>query len=1491
MNAPNPLRPIDSTRQGARLLLSSRDPMTTSRTLHLSLVAALLALPLVAGCGSDGRTPGFDGVNVELPPPEPFAVGGGDACFVDSECAVGTFCFQQRCVFECETDTDCGGSEVCDARRRCSDDTDPAGSASAALTVGSTSATLVGALPKAIDTIVPGVGIGNLAQTNYEIAPGQTVVNVVIEATEPVAEGEIGYALTRYDSVLNAFQPDPRLYRATGTTTFQIPIPTGNADPDSSTPGNVRVDLVTGIGAFSVSLIPRASVAGRYAGTVRMDELAGAALPIDMEIVTDPPGAALAAATSAWLLLPVREDTLFSPHAVGTFGPDAVAAPLSFDAFTQRWVALYEHSFTLAADGPFGDLPADGVRRTLRAEIEVSDRRLTGRLSDRWTGLFDERTAAGVRSPGDVVFQGDLDLPRVGDGREVGGLPTPATLPAPAPGPRAVPALTICDQSAVDLGATPAIDVGGTVYSCAGIATTAAFAASVDRAAQMSCAIAVAENALAGDTVASQIASFVAGTASGQSFSDFIEACAAGTNGTCVPAGEILCGRQLLARAYADLDINSATAPQVVASYRAANREANLGPQLAAFHVDTQTRLDWLQSQNFPAVVTSAVQGLNESLLDDWRTNVLEVHLAVLGEQFSSASLAVLGRGSDDLTIRDARGLMLLELAQGWRASADALGLAASRWSDLYQDMTSRSESARYVREQLFDLYVMSGVMAELNRLAGAGFASAGLAGGFSVVASELQELSQPFSSLVFARDAEIVVSTSLDPTMNNDTVLSGRRATAMTELTRAATSVTSTLSDLQRDLVDEATLRGRLQTQTGELYAELVELCGLPVGCALADRADPDCRPRVEPGECGFALSRTTGDIVGLVAQQPSEASAAVLSYWEALQNVEVARAELNAQSQSVSRYRQLTNAFHRRLLNWDQRRQDTDDEITVLTNEALARNEEATADLADYVTMGIAIRTAAATERNAWLAEWNTYADEVNGDVETLFEASRTASAAAGLQITADTFLIGSDALFGGAGAGSAGPQIGLAVAGAATAGVGAAFNIAAGVTQANADYLEREVAANALGRDFALSFMDFQMSLQTAEREDQLATLEADMEALATNNAFADGILEILVDNLEGALADELALERDLAELADRRVELNDRFGELNALRQRVAQAQLTVDQRLLNYYQVLQRAQLLDARLNALETQESEINELLGSPAVVFGWANRLSQAESRLERAKAAMMEWLVTLEYLAVRPFMDQRIQILLARNTFQLEDIAAELDRLQSACGGAQNATQISVSVRRDLLNIERGIVDEATSETLTPEQRFRAILAEAVVPIDKRVRYTTDSNIGDVVSRGGILAVTFDINLTDFANLAASCNAKISSVAIELVGEGLGSARPTVSLLYDGSSSVRSCQPNIQSIVDSIGRSATTFGPITTFRATGRSVSPVAGINAPGGTNETLRGLPLASQYTLLIDPMLGENGNIDWDALDDVVLHLDYVSQDVFPVGQCQ
>jgi hypothetical protein len=420
--------------------------------------------------------------------------------------------------------------------------------------------------------------------------------------------------------------------------------------------------------------------------------------------------------------------------------------------------------------------------------------------------------------------------------------------------------------------------------------------------------------------------------------------------------------------------------------------------------------------------------------------------------------------------------------------------------------------------------------------------------------------------------------------------------------------------------------------------------------------------------------------------------------------------------------------------------------------------------------------------------------------------------------------------------------------------------------------------------------LTKLQLQSEIDTAMAANELTQLQAELQVSLQQNATAEEQARDAIMMLEAELEAEAQAQRDLAAMYNRRDDVFARIVGENDRTTEIQQAQYTLQQRQTAYLRVVQRAQLLDGRLRNLVAQRTQLNQNLGSPSVVFGWANQLEQAESRLERAKDKMMDWVVALEYLAVRPFMDARLQILLARNTYQLADIATSLEDIQSRCGGAINTNSSELSLRDDVMQANTGLLDSASGEVLSAAQTFRAILARAQIPGDTRVRFSADATIGDLLARGGIWAASFDLGLNDFANLGASCNAKIQDISIQLVGTDLGNAQPTVGLAYDGSSTVRSCQPDIDAIVDGIGRDATAFSGVTLFRTPGRVLAPTAGINEFGQPNQTLVGLPLASQYTVLIDPTLGENAAIKWDNLEDVRISINYAYQDFYPPGQC-
>ena len=116
--------------------------------------------------------------------------------------------------------------------------------------------------------------------------------------------------------------------------------------------------------------------------------------------------------------------------------------------------------------------------------------------------------------------------------------------------------------------------------------------------------------------------------------------------------------------------------------------------------------------------------------------------------------------------------------------------------------------------------------------------------------------------------------------------------------------------------------------------------------------------------------------------------------------------------------------------------------------------------------------------------------------------------------------------------------------------------------------------------------------------------------------------------------------------------------------------------------------------------------------------------------------------------------------------------------------------------------------------------------------------------------------------------------------------IGSGFEEATPVVTLLYEGSSQLHSCQPGIQDYVDTFGQSSTRYGSVTTFDVSGRSAAITLGSDDFGSVNRSFKGLPVASRYTIMIDPSLPANRDLPWDQLEDIEILLGYTYQDLFP-----
>ncbi len=1436
-------------------------------------VLAACSLTLLAACKEDDPdSPPEVTVTVEpfvAETPLALQIQGAYGCVLDIDCADNMHCFQSVCA------TECSGDEDCAERTRCVSPVD--------------AKDLDGGYFAAAHDVLPGYRFEALPARDQRVADGTETLRLTAVLNQPAPPEGVRYRLES-EPVIEL----PVVSRTEGgSTEITFEVPVGALEPEQFP---VEIGIISSVGVLRVTLVRTPSVAGEYLGEASISTLGGMKVPMRMWVVTDPVEASLEDAERAWMLLPVGADEIFSPHEV-IAGRPWVASELEFDGFVERWVGRFDNTFHFGAESFLPSYSADQVGRTMRFEIEpLGADRFTGAFVDRWEGLYETRTLDGLRQLEVVRLEGEFEVSRVGVG------PGPDEIVAAAgdaanPGPLPNPSLDRCQNA--DFAVTP-IRVGEVSYGCGDITSVAAFevASDEDRA---NCAIAVAETALAGSTVSGQIRDFLDGdeqTPGGQSFAEFMEACAAGVGGACRPSEVVLCSRQLTAYAFSIPETEVTTSAQLVLSFQNATREAYLGRQLGAFQTDSVTRLAWLRASDFPAIVTSALQSHTAGLLQDWVDNVLDVHLDVLSGQVDIAGLAVMSReprGEDSVV---ARQQLLLEMSQSWRGAMEALTLASRRWHTLYQGDRERAEAAEEVSVRAFDLYVIAGVLANLNREAGVGYANATFGGGFGQLVRSNRMLRQPFSSLIYARDAEVVVSTSLDPESGANSILRERQALAESELQAADVAVSTILTTADARALDESQLRNRLNNEISDLRADLVDLCGLPIGCTVADYGVvAECEVRVDPGECGFLIDRFTRNFAQFDgAQNVSEAGRELMSVRDAALAFAIAEEELRSHVSEVQRAIATTDAFAESVAQWDERRRAALDEIVTLTNNAEAIADTTITELLTGVNVRARLRSELITDRRASVADWSAIrvagaqSDFRSLVAQTALEQSASGQREAGQTVTetASAIAEGLPTSTGLSNDVFAPARMGIMLGGALAS---ATLRFEALRFESFATRME-----NARERDQALRTAELTRLEQEGDIDDQEALDEITQlaeQAQARTTAAQFELLQInrLIEVVREQVQADLAFQRDLVELRDRRDAVATLIGQTTPLEIRLIQAEYDIQRSVNQYLQVAQTGQLQGARLADLESQRQSVSLMLGSPSVVFRRAAELVRAEARLNRAKDALMNWLVAMEYFAVRPFMDQRIQILLASNTNQLEAIAAEMERLEGVCGGLTNQETSEVSLV-ELLDLGSAVVDGNGVEFESGE-RLRATLRRGAVPVDKRVRFRTDANVGGLMGRSDIQAATFALSLDDFSNLGSTCNARALTLEVQLVGEGLGEGQPTVNILYDGNSQLRSCQPGFASYVAQFGTTSTAFGEITTFESPGRSVAPVAGINAfrEGSVNQSLAGLPLSASYTLLIDPSAGENRNINWDRLEDIRLRIGYVYQDVFPAGTCE
>jgi hypothetical protein len=1468
---------------------------------------------------SGGRDVGTIGL---IPSPTESTTG----CLADPDCVIGMWCLQGECVSECDGATLCPEGGVCSQRGQC-------------LPPGSDPA-------DAAPPFVPDVDLRLIAEEGTRIisvAPGQTQVVLRARIVGELPAGGLPWRLERDD--LLPGEAATRVGRLQGPE-HEFVVDAGLADPERVDAQSVVVAIHTPAGDVEWLLVPEASVSGGYAGRIGQGG-SRAAVPFRFDLQVTPPDARLEEAATVEVVLPITVDNEFSPVAPGD-EPGALRIAAVRDATTGAWVARMNGAWAFSNTQVLPLRTAEEVERSIRMELQQGNEgAVVGRLVDRWTGLVDTRGADGLVTPETVVWAGEFEVNRIADSTIAEGAREFAALEPASPRPWPSPMPVSC--------MTP-----DSVVWCDGVANLNAFL-ELEPTAQADCARTIAQRAADSDRLGQVLDNFARGDDTSGSFAQLIDDCASGS-GDCAPSVELACARELVAVPISRTSIDAANRALLVEVFADVSRRLLLPDRLRALARDAELRRDWITLDAWPSLITSAIQSASEGRIQEWNNDVVGAHMESLRRSMDPAAMVVLGQGVDSADSTDARARLLVEMSQTLNAVLESSRVA---W-----DRSSRTPGTPEMRERLVneghrllrELHVVQAIMGTLNTRSGVGWLNAGMSDRMADARESLALLATPWQQIVFERDAEVVVNTSLDPRDGEATVIAQRRTAAELAVSVADAQVAEIIAEIEARELSEAQLQGRYDREILGMVQQLAEMCGLPEGCSATDVSDAACRPSVEAGLCGMTVDG------GIAVELPTEdrsslAGQALLRLVDAIVGLNEAESALESHAQRLELQLEELEASALEIEEWNLLRL----EGIVVTSEFMRQmgqlRRDGISSLSENLDEQIALREASFAERMALqdqedalaveqlemdqrtfnerqttrrtmlieaelnIAEWNTMrveaAESTYQSQVAELRAREKARKRARRQRTAGRIL------------GAAAEFIGNVVTGNVVGIVSQVAQVAAGeLASAEPRMQGAEQMAVERQRTQALDAAELQLAqdeasieqrylgeqltdiielaeLDRARRGFEISQLRNDavrsreyeqvrLAELAAAGQIDQARLQAELANLQNDLqlaqmeqAADLAYRQELSTFRGRQVAFQQELTRASEYEFRVTRSELALEQAMEEYRLNVIRAQFLNRRLDELLAERQNIDSLLGSPAVFFQRASELARAEQAVSLARDSLMDWLVALEYYAVRPFPDMRAAILTSSSAGQLSSIAIRLNEIERNCGGNTNRQRETLSLRDELLGLGEPIIDPVTETILSPAQRLRAVLAAANIPVDRRVRYRADGTIGEGLAAENLLAVGFAINLEDFANLQAVCNARMASFAIELVGD-IGPGSPAVTLVYDGTSYVRSCQPDIERVVSELGAETTAFGEVSHFRSPGRAATPIAGVNAPPDEQSrsvSFSGLPLASRYAILIDKTLGDNAELNWDALEDIVISVEYGYQDLFPANVCQ
>ena len=1499
------------------------------------------------------------------PPIEPMVlkIEGATACDIDADCDEDTFCFLSHCSVQCESGAECD-SGICDDRGRCTESTNK--SANSDLPVGPPNNRLMG------------IEIEKRPELEIQVSPGEEFVTVTFETSSSVNPlGGLSYRIesSADDSLAR------RVQTSNGGATHTVVIPTGFANPDFE--GDpVSIDIVTPIGTIPLILKGLTDIYNLYEGTLKLEGL-GTEIPIKFGILNTADG--------DWFVVPSGYADIFGPkaEAVPASGTAAgstkevrvklVNAPATLGrGLFQKVYQVPAGSDSDATLPLFARSPAfSQLGNSLQREVKYDLLRRTpteisGNWSDTWTSFYSG-PAAGSGGPlaQTIGISGKFKMTRSSQseawvservsgtgatrtltvkGSEIEEIVKPTGNNAPGYTPRTT-GFAISSECTGEATQLPRCKSGGSVFT-----------ASSSAADLTACATELAMMPGSSLTVTERVVAQLNGTASStQSFEDFLKECATSATSVCKPTLKRTCALEFEAAAFAQTPDTNRT--QRWQKYVELLLDVSSGLQLAAFYTDTKLRREWLESASYAstAATGNAAATLNAALMARYETEVVTPNLKALRYYMAPSVFVYFLQAPSGDTARNERDRLLISMVAAWTAAADSLALSAQRWNEIYRLDADRKGAANKVAANLGELYRSAIVIMQLQRNAGRAAEGAPIATGLNTLLLRYEILTNSFNELLFARDGEVAVSTSLDP--NNPGLLTQRREKALEAVDDASVKIDGLLEKLLENDIRNLEIYNGLDTSIDASQKRLLELCGkpvLPTGSLTEIAETADYLPSTNPGVCGFFQNALTprsrreaedfkisvgistiifsvlGGSFTVSASDPAVAktagSAAALAVYDiaiAQRNLDVANAASAAARSNKEIIAQQVSSFSgttsdvpsdggtvERRIGFIDRYSQRRNQIQIRYDAFVAQVEVVQGyennnkkTLADAIAAETRIRDAQIAQSffESGQAVATAIANLLDAGTETtlnfatgvLDQAAKTVSAVGGEASKCVKITVGTSVSFGA-------PECAVSLsAESASSGIMAtkALSDQAGKINHLTAEITREISAMIAAVTTSATNITI-YSTQFVQRERELKD--------AINAANSQSVLMRLqaVESKEYSDNENLTqYHADLDHLAELLLEQSKLNGEyIEAVKNQLVQAEQLTRAKAA-YYAIVADAQREEGTLAMLEMQRTKISALIAGPQAFFFSANGLTEAERELDRAKRKMSDWLVAIEYAAVRPFYSERMAILLARNTYQLRALADRLSDLEAQCGGETNLQKVTVSLKKQT----------ASSDSAA----FRNYIeSAATADPDVNVRYSVTEFFTAQERGANLLIVPFSLSLGDFANLSATCNAKIESIALSVDGVDIGTSpfgegAPYGTIIYHGDAKTYSCQPGIDAYILAFGQGTGfgqvgdqtpltgTFGSTTQFVVDGRAASPVMAVNtlpstgytepdigAPaytepemGSENGTLKGLPVAGSYTLIIDTDKEANTAINWEQLEDVKLEITYSYQDVF------